>query len=50
VAGALLTDLQRPALSPAPDEVAEWLEHVGGVCRTIDRFLMPARRMAAAGY
>lgn len=50
VAGALLTDLQRPALSPAPDEVAEWLEHVGGVCRTIDRILMPARRMAAAGY
>ncbi len=50
VAGALLTDLQRPALRPAPDEVAEWLEHVGGVCRTIDRFLMPARRVAAAAY
>ncbi len=54
VAGALLTDLQRPALhpdlTPAPDDVAQWLEHVGGVCRTIDRFLLPARQMSAAGH
>ncbi len=50
VAGALLTDLQRPALTPAPEEVAQLLEHVGGVCRTIDRYLMPARRLAVAAY
>lgn len=46
VACALLLDLQPSPGHPQPVLAAQLLAHVDGVCRTINRFLLPARQMA----